>query len=167
MLEEMAKPLDRARFGPRNRLLAALLPEDLVSFRTHLERVPLVDGRILFEANEPITRVYFVEAGVVALVAVFENGTSAVSAIVGRGPGRRRRPIGQRCRPWPSPGAGDRLGPDHGSLPVPGCPTSEPHAPYDLSSLRQSVPRPGSPDHRVPRRPHAGAEVRALVADDP
>jgi hypothetical protein len=60
MLEEMAKPLDRARFGPRNRLLAALLPEGLVSFRTHLERVPLVEGRILFEANEPITRVYFV-----------------------------------------------------------------------------------------------------------
>ena len=84
MLEEMAKPLDRARFGPRNRLLAALLPEGLVSFRTHLERVPLVEGRILFEANEPITRVYFVEAGVVALVTVFRNGTSTVSAIVGR-----------------------------------------------------------------------------------
>jgi CRP-like cAMP-binding protein len=84
MLEENAKPLDRARFGPRNRLLAALLPEDLVSFRTHLERVPLVEGRILFGANEPITRVYFVEAGVVALVVVFENGTTAVSAIVGR-----------------------------------------------------------------------------------
>jgi CRP-like cAMP-binding protein len=84
MLEEMGKPVDGARLGPRNRLLAALLPEDLVSLRMQLERMPLVDGRILFDANEPITRVYFIEAGVVALVAIFENGTSAVSAIVGR-----------------------------------------------------------------------------------
>ena len=73
-----------AKFGPRNRLLAALLPEDLVSLRPHLERVPLVDGRILFEANEPITRVYFVEAGVVSLTAVFQNGTTAEMATVGR-----------------------------------------------------------------------------------
>jgi hypothetical protein len=67
-----------------------------VSFRTHLERVPLVEGRILFGANEPITRVYFVEAGVVALVVVFENGTTAVSAIVGCQSARNRDP-GSAC----------------------------------------------------------------------
>jgi CRP-like cAMP-binding protein len=46
--------------------------------------VLLVDGRILIEANEPITRVYFVEAGVVSLTAVFRNGATAEMATVGR-----------------------------------------------------------------------------------
>jgi CRP-like cAMP-binding protein len=73
-----------AQLGSRNRLLAALLPEDLLSLRTHLERVPLLDGQILFEASEPITRVYFVEAGVVSLTAVFRNGATAEMATVGR-----------------------------------------------------------------------------------
>jgi CRP-like cAMP-binding protein len=73
-----------AQVGSRNRLLAALLPEDLLSLRTHLERVPLVDGQVLIEANEPITRVYFIEAGVVSLTAVFQNGATAEMATVGR-----------------------------------------------------------------------------------
>jgi CRP-like cAMP-binding protein len=84
MLEDIAKPTHRAQFGPRNRLLAALLPEDLLSLRAHLERVPLADGRILFEANQPITHVYFVEAGVVSLTAAFQNGSTAEMATVGR-----------------------------------------------------------------------------------
>ncbi|MGH6895635.1 MAG: Crp/Fnr family transcriptional regulator [Geminicoccaceae bacterium] len=84
MLEGIAKPTDRAKFGPRNWLLAALLPENLRSLRPHLERVPLVDGRVLFEASEPITRVYFVEAGVVSLTAAFQNGSTAEMATVGR-----------------------------------------------------------------------------------
>jgi CRP-like cAMP-binding protein len=84
MLERIAKPTDRAKFGPRNRLLAALLPEDLLSLRAHLERVPLVEGRVLFDANAPITRLYFVEAGVVSLTAAFQNGSTAEMAMVGR-----------------------------------------------------------------------------------
>jgi CRP-like cAMP-binding protein len=84
MLEGIVKPTDRAKFGPRNRLLAALLPEDLLSLRTHLERVPLVDGRILYEPNEPFTHVYFVESGVVSLTAAFQNGSTAEMATVGR-----------------------------------------------------------------------------------
>jgi CRP-like cAMP-binding protein len=84
MLEGILKPTDRAKFGPRNRLLAALLPDDLLSLRAHLERVPLVDGRILFDANEPITHVYFVEAGVVSVTAAFQNGSTAEMATVGR-----------------------------------------------------------------------------------
>ena len=46
-------------------------------------RGPAARG-ILLDVGEALTRAYFIEAGVVALVAVFENGTSAVSAIVGR-----------------------------------------------------------------------------------
>jgi CRP-like cAMP-binding protein len=84
MLEGMGKSTHRAKFGPRNRLLAALLPEDLLSLRAHLERVPLVDGRVLFDTNEPITHVYFIEAGVVSLTAAFQNGNTAEMATVGR-----------------------------------------------------------------------------------
>ena len=84
MLERMAKPTDGAKFGPRNRLLSALLPEDLLSLRNYLERVPLLDGTILFEADQPITQVYFVEAGVVSLTAAFQNSSTAEMATVGR-----------------------------------------------------------------------------------
>ena len=85
MLEGMVKPTDRvATFGPRNRLLAALPREDLLSLQKHFQRVPLVDGGILFETDEPITHVYFVEAGVVSLTAAFQNGSTAEMATVGR-----------------------------------------------------------------------------------
>jgi CRP-like cAMP-binding protein len=84
MLEGIANPTDMAKSGARNRLLAGLLPEDLLSLRTHLERVTLVDGTILYEANEPFTHVYFVEAGVVSLTAAFQNGSTAEMATVGR-----------------------------------------------------------------------------------
>jgi CRP-like cAMP-binding protein len=84
MLEAIAKPAERAIFGTRNRLLSALLPEHLRSLRPQLERVPLVSGRVLFGANDPITRVYFVEAGVVSLTAAFQNGSTAEMASVGR-----------------------------------------------------------------------------------
>jgi CRP-like cAMP-binding protein len=84
ILEGMAKRTDGAKFGPRNRLLTALLPEDLLTLRKHLERVPLVDGSVLFEPEQPITHVYFVEAGVVSLTAAFQNGSTAEMATVGR-----------------------------------------------------------------------------------
>jgi CRP-like cAMP-binding protein len=84
MLEQMAGPTDQARLGPRNRLLAALPPEDLLSVRANLERVSLVDGAVLLEADKSIRRVYFVEAGVVSLTAAFQNGSTAEMATVGR-----------------------------------------------------------------------------------
>jgi CRP-like cAMP-binding protein len=72
------------RLTPSNRLLAGLPPQDLCHLRPHLEPVALLRGEVLFEVGERLKRAYFVEAGVVALVVVFENGTTAVSAIVGR-----------------------------------------------------------------------------------
>jgi CRP-like cAMP-binding protein len=69
---------------PRNRLLAGLPPQDLCNLRPHLEPVALLRGEVLVDVGEVLTRAYFVEAGVVALVTVFENGPTAVSAIVGR-----------------------------------------------------------------------------------
>jgi CRP-like cAMP-binding protein len=76
--------LTHDRPEPRNRLLAALPPRDLCRLRPHLEPVALLRGEVLLDAGETLPRAYFIEAGIVALVTVFENGTSAVSAIVGR-----------------------------------------------------------------------------------
>ena len=69
---------------PGNRLLAALPHEILSSLRPHLKPVFLPRGRVLSEADEPLMRVYFVEAGAVSLVTIFENGTAAEMATVGR-----------------------------------------------------------------------------------
>lgn len=71
-------------FEPRNRLLAALPHEVRWSLRAHLKPVLLARGRVLCEADEPLRRVYFVEAGAVSLVTVFEDGTTAEMATVGR-----------------------------------------------------------------------------------
>jgi CRP-like cAMP-binding protein len=81
---EATPPTRRTRFEPRNRLLTVLPREHLLSIWRHLKIVPLVRGKVLFEADEPLTSVYFVETGVVSLVAVFKDGTTAGMATVGR-----------------------------------------------------------------------------------
>jgi CRP-like cAMP-binding protein len=75
---------DNVRGNPRNSLLAALTPEVLLSLLPHLKPVSLPRGRVLCDAEEPLKRVYFVEAGVVSLVTVFEDGTTPEMATVGR-----------------------------------------------------------------------------------
>jgi CRP-like cAMP-binding protein len=71
-------------FRPRNRLLAALPEEALCSLRPHLRTVHLARGSVLCEADERLRRIYFPEAGAVSLVTVFEDGTTAEMATVGR-----------------------------------------------------------------------------------
>jgi CRP-like cAMP-binding protein len=71
-------------FRPKNHLLAALPDEALWSLRPHLRAVYLPRGRVLCEADERLRRVYFLEAGAVSLVTVFEDGTTAEMATVGR-----------------------------------------------------------------------------------
>jgi CRP-like cAMP-binding protein len=67
-----------------NRLLAALPSDVLLSLRPHLKPVSLARGRVLCEADELLGRAYFVEVGAVSLVTVFEDGTTAEMATVGR-----------------------------------------------------------------------------------
>ena len=84
MLAYADAPRDRARLEPRNRLLTALPPEDLWRLRPHLEPVTLPHRKVLFEPDEPLTRIYLIETGVVSLVTVFEDGTTVEMASVGR-----------------------------------------------------------------------------------
>ena len=73
MLNWLAAPRDSKGFEPHNRLLAALSGRDLQSLQPHIEAVPLARGSILFEVGEPLTRVCFVEFGVVSLLTAFYN----------------------------------------------------------------------------------------------
>jgi CRP-like cAMP-binding protein len=75
---------DSVRANPRNALLAALPYEVLSSLRAHLTLVSLARGGVLCEDDEPLTSVYFLETGAVSLVSVFEDGTTAEMATVGR-----------------------------------------------------------------------------------
>jgi CRP-like cAMP-binding protein len=74
----------RDGFETRNRLLAALPPDALLCVRSHFEPVALLPGEVLCEAGEKLKRAYFVEAGVVALMALFNNGITGVMGTIGR-----------------------------------------------------------------------------------
>jgi CRP-like cAMP-binding protein len=83
MSDRAATPRDSNGSQPRNWLLAALPSEDLSSLRPHLEAAPLARDTVLFELDEPLTRVYFVETGVVSLLTAFDRVAVGV-ATVGR-----------------------------------------------------------------------------------
>ena len=68
---------------PKNRLLAALPGDELLGLRPYLEPVLLSRGNLLLKGDEPLTRVYFVETGVVSLVSALEDRSCAGVAVVG------------------------------------------------------------------------------------
>jgi CRP-like cAMP-binding protein len=73
MLNCVAALRDSQGFEPHNRLLAALSGRDLQSLQPHIDAVPLARGSVLFEAGESLTRVCFVESGVISLRTAFDN----------------------------------------------------------------------------------------------
>jgi CRP-like cAMP-binding protein len=101
MSDRVATPRDSKGFEPHNPLLAALPGRDLQNLQPHIEAAPLARGSVLFEAGESLTRVYFVETGVVSLLTAFDNRVAVGVALVGR-EGRCRQPTpGRRHRPRP------------------------------------------------------------------
>lgn len=83
-VEETTAPTDRVGLKPRNRLLAALPHEVRSRLVPYLQPVFLPRGKVLYNVDEPLNRVYFLETGVVSLVAVFEDRTTAEMATLGR-----------------------------------------------------------------------------------
>lgn len=69
--------------APRNRILAALPPEDLERLRPRLEPVGLEVRQVLFEPNRPIEHVYFIESGAISLVSLVADGSAVETATVG------------------------------------------------------------------------------------
>jgi hypothetical protein len=70
-----------AGFG-RNRLLAALAPDDLARLRPHLEPVSLRLGEAPSDPGQPIAYVLFPEAGIVSVLAVAPGGRSHMRVLV-------------------------------------------------------------------------------------
>jgi CRP-like cAMP-binding protein len=84
MSDWIAALSDCKRFEPRNRLLAGLPAKDLLSLQPHLAAVPLTGGSVLSDVDDPLDRVYFVDAGVVSLATAYENRVTVGVAAVGR-----------------------------------------------------------------------------------
>ncbi|MCB4824968.1 Crp/Fnr family transcriptional regulator [Roseicella aerolata] len=74
---------DHATSAPRNRLLAALPPEDLARLRPRLEAVPLTLREVLSAPGKPITAIYFPETGYVSMLAYLKDGDVIEVAAVG------------------------------------------------------------------------------------
>lgn len=68
---------------PNNGLLTVLSDKDLFDLQCQLESVPLAAGTILFDVDQPLTRLYFLETGVAALLSTIGDLTVGV-ATVGR-----------------------------------------------------------------------------------
>ncbi|MDB5381419.1 MAG: Crp/Fnr family transcriptional regulator [Rhodospirillales bacterium] len=69
--------------APRNRLLAALPAEDLCRLWPQFELVELELRHVLIAQDEPVTAVYFPEAGWVSMILQFSDGRSAEVGLVG------------------------------------------------------------------------------------
>jgi CRP-like cAMP-binding protein len=67
----------------RNRLLAALSAADLALLEPQLERVSLERRFVLEAPNKPVENVYFIEAGVVSVVAVNGRGERIEVGLIG------------------------------------------------------------------------------------
>jgi CRP-like cAMP-binding protein len=70
--------------APRNRLLAALPPEQFAWLWPRLEPIELLAHRTLHSQGDPLHAVYFPEAGWVSLLVRLEDGDSAEVGVVGR-----------------------------------------------------------------------------------
>ena len=65
----------------RNRLLAALAPDDYALLEPMLERVPLALQSMLIEAHQTIRHVYFPESGIASTIADQEEGKIEIGLI--------------------------------------------------------------------------------------
>jgi CRP-like cAMP-binding protein len=73
------------RLGPlANKLLAALPHEDFSLLQSHLTIVPLLQGTLLFDAEDEVDRIFFPLSGMISLLLVLENGNAVEIATVGR-----------------------------------------------------------------------------------
>jgi CRP-like cAMP-binding protein len=74
---------DQPTPAPRNRLLAALPPDDLARLWPRLEPVELASRQTLHAPDEPIGSVYFPETGYLSRLAPMDDGDSAEVGLIG------------------------------------------------------------------------------------
>ena len=68
----------------RNRLLAAIPPDEIALIAPHLERVELESRQLLSDAEQPIRHVHFIEHGIVSMLRVVGDGSGIETATIGR-----------------------------------------------------------------------------------
>jgi CRP-like cAMP-binding protein len=74
---------DQPTFATRNRLLAALPPDDLARIRPRLDAVELPFRKVLHAPSQPIEAIYFPETGYVSMLAYMEDGDAAEVGMIG------------------------------------------------------------------------------------
>lgn len=79
----MSQPSNRSGHR-KNRLLAALEPEDFAYLEPHLETVTLLKGTVLHETGDAMPYAYFPHDSVVALITVLADGKAVEMALFGR-----------------------------------------------------------------------------------
>ena len=67
----------------RNRLLAALRPQDYALLEPHLQIVPIGEGEFLHLPGDEIEQIYFLHKGIVSLMAISKEGDAIATASVG------------------------------------------------------------------------------------
>jgi CRP-like cAMP-binding protein len=77
------QPTSSSTPATRNRLLAALPPDDLARLWPRLEAVELPFRQVLHAPGEPIEAVYFPETGYSSMLAYLESGDAAEVGLVG------------------------------------------------------------------------------------
>jgi CRP-like cAMP-binding protein len=66
-----------------NSLLASFSESDVTALRPHLKSVHLDHERVLFEAGDKVTDIYFPTGAIVSLVAGLSSGEIIEAAMVG------------------------------------------------------------------------------------
>src|SRR6266704_2945438 len=69
---------------PRNRLLLALPSRSIKRLMPELEHIRCQGEQVLIDADRPLDHVFFPNAGVVSVVAVYSNGNVIEMATIGR-----------------------------------------------------------------------------------
>jgi CRP-like cAMP-binding protein len=79
-----AQPLPTAQEPTYNRLLSLLPPDAQRRVFPHLKRVKLPLGRVVYEAGQSVSHVYFPTDSIVSLLYVMLDGASAEISVVGQ-----------------------------------------------------------------------------------
>jgi CRP-like cAMP-binding protein len=77
-------PMSSPKDLTQNIIIASLPPPDQERLNSHLEKVELVHGKILFEQDDAIEYMYFPTRGMISVVTTTPSGQNAEVCVIGR-----------------------------------------------------------------------------------
>jgi CRP-like cAMP-binding protein len=85
MLTQPSRPPPMTqRPRPANKILTALPHEEFERLRPNLREVSFPIGKIIFQPEEPIEWVYFINRGIISWLATLEDGNTVEAGVIGR-----------------------------------------------------------------------------------